>query len=147
MMESRCHFNVYEPMKHTTNMGGFLKGSNSNLNNKIHEKFDSKYTQDFYLLQTIDCFKLINEHSGSFFSNLEFDCVYLPDAKNLKKISRENSVSIRKSFKIKRNSSDSDFFYESKNNFKSQFKFLRRKNLHIFIIFIFVFILFIWLMY
>jgi hypothetical protein len=147
MMEARSYSKPHESMFISTNLNNGI--SDSKLNSKLHAKFHSKYTQDFLLLQTIDCFKLINKYSGSFFSNLEFDFIYVPDSKDLDKISRGNSLKNKKDDVIENFYSDSELLNDNNTqtiNFKSKFKYLR-KNSHVIIPVVFVFILFIWILY
>lgn len=147
MMEARTFTQSCDSILITTNL---TKGINdSKLDSKPHAKFHSKYTQDFLLLQTIDCFKLINKYSGSFFSNLEFDSIYVPDCRDLEKISRNNSFNNKKEDLAENYNNFSEFFQNKDKetiDFKFKVKYLK-KNSHIFIPAIFVFILFIWILY
>jgi hypothetical protein len=69
-----------------------LNLSKSFKQHRLYVKFDSRYEQDYHSLQSIDCFKHINKYSENFFSNKEFQHLYEPDIKNLKNLSRENSI-------------------------------------------------------
>ena len=93
--------------------------------------------------------KLINKYSGSFFSNLEFDSIYVPDSRDLEKISRNNSFNNKKEDIAENYINYSEFFKNNEKetiDIKFKFKYLK-KNSHILIPVIFVFILFIWILY
>jgi hypothetical protein len=96
---------------------------------KSSMKFDSRYTQDFHSLQNLDFFKLINKYSASFFSNKEFKHLHLPDTKNFKKLSRENSLSVEKGYvrisRLNNTSFDDDFNYTNLKNKYS--KYIKKK--------------------
>lgn len=97
-METRNSLKYHNELKPLNSNQTFHKGnsfgnfSNIEINYKSNIKFDNKYAQDFYNTKNIDYVKLINKYSGSFFSTREFKGLDLPDTKNFKKLSRENSL-------------------------------------------------------
>lgn len=103
-------------------------------------KFDTRYDQDLISLRNLDYFKLIQNHSGSFFSNREFKHLDLPDTKNFKQLSRANSFGI---LGLNQNSNGSRVnsvsFEDFNRNFKNNYRYLKKK-LPVFI-FVIIFIL------
>jgi hypothetical protein len=101
-------------------------------------KFDSRYMQDLISLQNLDYFKLIQKHSGSFFSNREFKHLDLPDTKNFKQLSRANSFSFHHTLTASRVNSVS--FEDFNMNFKNNYRYFKKRLPVLISVIVFIFI-------
>jgi hypothetical protein len=93
----------------------------SNFNTKTNE-------EDAQFLHSLDVIKLVNKFAGSFFTNMLFNTIDLPNTRNLKTINKETP---RNSKKFNSMIIDND----------EEGKLLRKKNIKSFIVIVFVIII------